>query len=552
MLLRDESIPSPRSLGLNHTEWRPSQYDAYKKALSVYEGGGGKIVIELPTGSGKSGCATALGATDSVTVLVHNHGLLDQYEKLYNFDIIKGRQEYPCILDSKVDNWKALYGMTPTMADCHFASGDMCPVSSRCPYIVARNKAFSSDRMACTYKYAALSEAIRSREGILVMDEAHDCYEEMLALSQLTMDESTRSDNRFAKFPLINFGAGGNGDILEGENRKIVLDWFVNSMSKISVVDLFSAMTPDGARNQKMFDKLMSGINMLDSNQVLFYKCSKPNEYNDWRYGRSESQLVMQIRSLDVRGLVSDITKNKQLTVFMSATIGDPKPLMNELGITDFQYHNYPHPIPKEKRPVYDLGVEPMTKKNLDDRPALYKLQANRIADFILSQDKNWRGIVLTSSNFKIEQLRRFLKDKLNGRVFEPGKFESLSEQVDNFKRDRTPGKIAVGTMQGWGSGISLDGDIARISVVAGVPYANPGDRFDQIRMSSTTGKNYLFWHSYCGVVQATGRVSRGEKNEDGSLMLNVAALADGSATSPIAKRSFPMWFNESIVRWSK
>jgi Rad3-related DNA helicase len=550
MLFRDSDIVSPRSLGLPHEKWRPSQYDAYTKSLKVYESGGGKIVVEAPTGTGKSGLPTALGATDNVVVLVHNHGLLDQYERVYGFDIIKGRQEYPCVLSSKVDQWQLMYGMKPTMADCHFASTDMCPDSCRCPYIQARNKAFSSNRMACTYKYAALSEAVRDREGILVMDEAHDCYEEMLALSQLTMDDDTRSENKFPKFPLIDFGNGGNGDLLEGENRKIVLDWFVKCLSKVSITDLFSVMTPDGARNQKMFEKIMNGIKMLDSNQVLFYKCTKPKDNLDWRYGKSDSKIVMQIRSLDVKDLVTAITKTKTLTVFMSATIGDPKPLMSELGINEFQFYNYPHPIPKEKRPIYDLGIEPMTKKNLDDRPSLYKLQANRIADFINSQDKSWRGIVLTSSNFKIEQLRRFLKDKLNGRVFEPGRFETLSEQVENFKQDRTPGKIAVGTMQGWGSGISLDGDIARISVVAGVPFANPGDRFDQIRMNSTTGKNYLFWHSYCGVVQATGRVSRGELNADGTTMLNVAALADGSALSPMAKKNYSSWFNDSIVRW--
>jgi Rad3-related DNA helicase len=88
--------------------------------------------------------------------------------------------------------------------------------------------------------------------------------------------------------------------------------------------------------------------------------------------------------------------------------------------------------------------------------------------------------------------------------------------------------------------------------VVAGVPYANPGDRFDQIRMSSAEGKRYAFWSATCSVVQATGRVSRGEKNDDGSFMLNVGALADGSTTTPFSKSSYPKWFLESIVPWKK
>jgi Rad3-related DNA helicase len=556
---RNMLTDDPRKLGIPHEKWRPSQRDAINKASIMHSNGGGVLVIEAPTGVGKSGIPTGLagssefgGTDEDVLVLVHNHGLLKQYRDEYGFDIIMGKQEYPCILESKVDNWKATYGITPTVADCHFPNNEMCPVGNRCPYTLARNTALQSNRMACTYRYAGLSEQVRQRSGIIVMDEAHDCYEELLAMSQLVIDESVLAEHKFPKFPLIDFGVGGKGDLLDGQNRAIVLDWLAKCMSKISVTDLFSMVTPSGAKNQRLFEKLSGAIKLLISDQILFYRCSTPQESFDWRFDkRNRPGIQMQIRSVDVSELAKSLMGGKSMTVMMSATIGDPKPLMGQIGITNFQYHNYPHPTPKENRPVFDLGMPGLTKRNIDDRPSLYKEQANRIADFIESLDPSWRGIVLTTSNYKITQLRRFLKERLPSRVIEPTETNS-SGQLASFINDSKASRIAVGTIQMWGTGISLYGNVARFSVVAGVPYANPGDRFDQIRMSSAEGKRYAFWNAHCAVVQATGRVSRGEKNDDGSFMLNVGAIADGSATSPMAKGSYPGWYKESIVGWKK
>ena len=190
-----------------------------------------------------------------------------------------------------------------------------------------------------------------------------------------------------------------------------------------------------------------------------------------------------------------------------------------------------------------------MTKANIDHTPSLYKDQAKRIIEFIESFPSDWRGIVLTSSNYKIEQLRRFLEDELVGRIFYPADNAGLGERIQSFLDDPRPGIISVDTIQGWGSGISLDGDLARFSIVAGVPFSNPSDRFESLRMSTDAGRRYGWWKPYSDVAQATGRVTRGEKDENGDYVLNVAALADGSATSNLAKSQYPAWMKQAICK---
>ena len=97
-----------------------------------------------------------------------------------------------------------------------------------------------------------------------------------------------------------------------------------------------------------------------------------------------------------------------------------------------------------------------------------------------------------------------------------------------------------------WGAGLDFYGDLARFAVVAGVPFGNHTDNFGRARAKK--GKDdYAWWFSYVQVPQACGRVSRGEQDENGNYLLNVACLADGSSMTGNAKRNYPDWFKDSI-----
>lgn len=547
------SIANPRDLGVPHSFWRPNQFQSYRKVLYVHTNGGGITFQELPVGSGKSAIATALGATDNVTALVQNHGLLDQYERAYGFSIIKGRQEYPCVLKTKVDTWKHSYNITPTAADCHFKDPNNCPDSDSCPYLVARNIALQSNRMACTYKYASLSEAVRKRRGFLVMDEAHVAVEEILGLSSFTMDENTREGFGLPIFPLREYGVSGDGDILTKEAKIELMGWVSTCLSIVGAIDLFDRMTPTGSKTARIFESLNGLFNLLITDEQIFYKCtSRSGQDNDWRTFHRHNILTMSIRTLTAGAMAEQLFANKQTVLLMSATIGNPSALADELGIDNFTYNAYPHPVDARFRPVYRLDLPRMTKANIDANPALYKLQAQKIADFIKVLDPEWRGIVLTTSNYKVNLLRRFLGEILRGRIFDPTlENNGVSQRVSAFINNHEPGKIAVDTIQGWGTGIDLRGDIARFAVVAGVPYSNPGDRFDSLRMSTPSGRKYAIWSAHSATQQACGRVSRGEKDDKGEWLLNVAALADGSCLTAQANSNYSTYFKESIYDFS-
>lgn len=546
---------SPRKFGVPHDWWRPEQKHAFELVAKINDEDGGNVVIEAPTGVGKSAIATALGSSDYVTVLVSNHGLIDQYEKRYGFSAIRGKPSYPCVLSKKVNQWRKTIGITPTAGDCHFLHMNDCPEAWQCPYLVAKSEAIQARRTVCTYKYAGLTDAIQDRPGILVMDEVHNSVEDMLDIAAFEMTDAIRQEYKFDRFPLMGFGPRGRGDILEENNKDTVIYWLVKQMKKITVVDLFEVMTPEGNKNKKMFDKLTEANNLISGGSRVFYSCVVPEDGSkDWRGSKFHhvAEMKMTIRLLDVQRTAHRIMAQKRTNVFMSATIGTPKPLMNELGVYDYQFQSYPHPVPASKRPIYDLGMGKMTKPELDADPSLYLKQANRIAEFINSLDVDWRGIILTTSNYKINLLRRFLVENVStrGRLQVYGDDLTLSQRIAAFIADSRPGRVCVDTIQGWGSGISLDGDIARFSIVAGVPFMNPSDTFEKLRADTETGRRYSWWKPFSDVCQATGRVSRGEHDDDGEYMLNVAAFADGSAVSKSGMSQYPAWIKEAIVKW--
>ena len=183
---------NPRSFGLPHDSFRPSQLDAIQKVIALHRMGGGVLFLDSPVGTGKSGIACALGSVDKVTVMTSTLALLTQYEQGYGFTAIRGRQWYKCVYPKKVQSWKGQY--PPTAYDCHFAKMTNCPAANECPYIKAKVAALTAQRTVCTYRYGALSSSLARRPGFLVFDECDVSAREIIAHSEMiiTNEEKTQ------------------------------------------------------------------------------------------------------------------------------------------------------------------------------------------------------------------------------------------------------------------------------------------------------------------------------------------------------------------------
>lgn len=558
LLSKLDNIPeitdSPRDIGVPHSEWRPNQLQALKYIQGkVAIGDPTPVFTELPTGSGKSAIPTAIGHKKQVLVLVQSLALLDQYAERYGFDVVKGMQAYNCILPAKIEYWQGKYGKNPTVADCHFEKMTDCPVYDNCPYIVAREKALASRRMACTYPFALLSHLVQTRGGVSFWDECHLAADTILALSEIRFTESFRSAYELPPIPMVGYKG-----IMTSYARTKIVDWIATSIKITDQMPTNLFMEEEthwrGANN-----KLRMALQAISNVKLDWYLESSTALESEHVHvmGRYIDRPVtgFLFKPLSPSFSAGKLLANKELTVLMSATIGDPMPLAGELGFKTFHFQSFEHPIPKDKRLVIDMGQERMTYDNLQKSPVIYRIQAAQIAKFIQSLDPAWRGLVLTSSYFKASKIKEYLDEtELRGRIYvPPAGHEDLSGRINSFLVDVRPGLIVVDIMHGWGHGLDLFGDLARYVVVASVPFGNHQDDFEKARLSVAhgTAQKYAWWQSYMHVPQACGRVSRGELADDGSYLFNVSALADGSATTNAALSYYPGWFKEAIIPWS-
>jgi len=528
---------SPRRFGIKHDEWRSNQLAVLKKVMRMDREGGGFLFAQMGTGSGKSAVATGMGHKQQVLTLVHTLPLLTQYEG-YGFDVVRGRQEYPCVLPGKLDYWDTRYDVLPTAADCHYSPMTKCPVAEECPYIIAKNKALASNRMACTYRYAGMSAHAQNRLGSLVLDEAHDAAEELIAFNKFEVYAKTMKRYNLPEFPYPVFGEDDRGDKIDTPARMKIFNWLSQCKEQLIVrksnkQDMFVSSQP---RTHDSFTKFMNKLMEITT---------------DWFLKIEDDKIVLQ--SLSAKQIAHKIFRSKKTILLMSATIGTPDPLAKALGIEKYETIFSPHPVPADYRRIYNLKLPNMTKRNFQENPRLYEVQARTIWNRIEAFPTEWRGVIVTTSYFKIDKLKEFLLP-LNDKLEEPRNIiiqergEKVSDVVKEFVTDPQPSDIMIGTIQGMGTGLDLYGDLARWIVIAGVPHVNPTDRYMKARRGIEGGQNYQLWTTYNSVVQACGRVARGERNEDGEWISNFAVLADGSAMTKRALKFYDEDFMEAIV----
>lgn len=549
--LKSNKRVSPWLLGVDHVDWRPFQYEAVEGIVDIFENRD-IAILEAPTGTGKTAIATAVSGLNNsfskTTVVVQNLGLLEQY-KDYGFSILKGKQAYPCVYKKRVDEWVDRYDRVPSAAECPYAEMYQCPAGSDCPYMKAREKAFASSRMACTYKYAALSQKVQDRGGLFIMDEIHNAVNEILSIGSFTMADYKRKELELPEFPLKDF-ANGDGGIVDSDNLVLIMEWIMRSMRCLGTINLFDEITPEGTEKKKMLERFQSLVELLSvCRGEVFYKCSKVDK---WYNGRKTSEWFIEFKTISPSYLYHKMTSSKDKVLMMSATVGSPSALIaGEMRIQqdNFGFLRFPHPVPHSKRPIYDIADWAMSYSNISKSPWIYDGQAKKIAQWIQTYTRpEWRGIVLTTSHKKIDRLRSGLAKYLGEKRIFANEKESLQERIDEFMNDKTPSLVHVDTIQGWGTGVDLRGDIARYCVVAGVPFPNPTDAFEKIRMETRTGKAYASAFAFNAVMQAAGRVTRGNMR-NGEYILNLGAIADKLATSPFAKIHYSDWFKEALIK---
>lgn len=494
------TLPRPSELGLNYgwnDEWRPYQEYALER---VQQSKYNIIVIDAPTGTGKTGIALAIPRLTGGRAMIDTAtmSLQDQYMREANglAKTIKGRANYPCVLPDFNEDLAAQLGVTEhtTAADAPCRLGlSKCPAqeANQCPYFQARDAALKAPISIHNYAY-------QLRESNFVgMFRGYDW---------MVADEGHYLDSELTSFTSLDIY---QGDLAIANRWKIGMPSDPADPAKWEgewVLPLKAALQRHVVGREEFYSPAERSI------RRLYRKLS------DYLAGWSLSQKVVtkttygyRIEQVWADAATKPLSTGYQLSggphravanrlVIMSATVLDLPMFAGIIGLdpANIDHIKLPYVFDPNNRPIYIRTVASVTAKS---EQTVAPLLAAALDD-IIDNHMGHSGVVHSGSY------------RLGNLVAQHSRHKNLLMTHD--RTDKASVLAAFRSQTGkWlvspsiASGEDFRYDSARVQVILKVPWPNLGDQVVQLRKASRPK-----WYAYKAAQelwQMCGRIVRAE-----------------------------------------
>ena len=471
------------------------------------------VLLELPTGTGKSGVAIAAATWASswgngAYILSPQKALTAQYMR--DFEAVglvelRGRASYQCYE----------FG-----TDCETGSGlrgknqNAC---SACPYKVAKDRFVSQEVGVTNFDYF-LAETLYSgqlpRRSVLVIDEAHNLEQKVLGFTDFEISPLTLQTYS-VPIPSIS-----DGDI-SGATQ-----WVSREM--IPSVDNFISEIPED-------DVEKSEERREAENLVRRMRRFVAGEQNEWAFWNDEKNFVFRPLSA-ARYASGFLFSRAEMVVIMSATILDFSVFRRTLNIaeSDCECLALGSDFPAKNRPIFyrPLGSMTFHKK----RETLPKIA--EAIDKLLRARPDRKGLIHTNSYEMNRTLTSALAAAGHGHriiTHRPGGAEAALQQ---HRSNPGPTVLCSPAMT---EGIDLADDLSRFQVIVKVPYPVHKDPYVAARMRE---KGWYEWQTAMRLVQASGRSVRSAIDFAETYIVD----SEFGEFRRKSRRLLPSWWLEAVI----
>lgn len=455
------------------------------------------FMLDLPTGVGKS-----------VLVLMIIEFLKSQNSK-FNFDILTNskilQEQYTEEFNSISSFWgKDNYKCKEYDCSCkegkEFSKLNKTKCES-CPFDMARESFLRSDINLTNFHLYILLNLYREdivnirSKNILIIDEAHD-FETVFS------DFISVVISKFA-LKKIGFNEKDSKKILKStRNLKSIEDFIDYSDNFLEhLYDQKSYL-----KNKMLKSKDVKYINQFNETESYIQKIE--NFHKDYEIRPENWILDLEWNEKkEVKIIIQPIWTHHYLdsyfwskyeyVFFLSGTILNKKLFSYINGIPDklSAYYSIPSPFNIKNRPIYYIPISRMSWKNKEIALKNYKPFITKI----LSKYKNKKGIFHSVTY----EIANYIKEnfKNNERlIFHDSSSKDEALKKHNVLKDQ-PTVLVSPSM---GTGVDLQDDKARFSVLLKIPYPSLGSKKNKIRQ-----KTIPEWYTYktiSGIIQAYGR----------------------------------------------
>ncbi len=504
--------------------FRKGQKEAIEKAYLAFKRGTRFVVLEAPTGAGKSAIAVTLARqASSAYILTAQKILQQQYIRDFpSMSLMKGRSNYPCIV-------------APThAAAAPCIVGRKFPQCNDCPYFVQKDISMQAHSTIMNYAYylAELNYAggFQPRE-LLVLDEAHNAESALMNFIQIQLTDNS----------LMRVGINETIPRLiedEAQYFDFALDLADVIRSRGKEIDklLKEKDLPEDIALEQMQHKQWCDNQSLKLKQLHYSR----EEFDvEWvverRLTRDGQSLVF--KPVTVAPFAEDYLFNfGEKLLMLSATILDPITYLRSLGIanTEAQIIKIDSDFPVENRPIFVKPIAKLTRHHIEnDLPKL----VTEIST-IMDKHSDQKGIIHTHT-YKIA---KYIKDNLPKKHKERLLTHINAEERDMVLEKHTKGpRPTVLISPSMTEGIDLTGNLSRWQVICKVPYPYLGD--PQVARRRKLDPAWYGWRTALKIVQAYGRSIRSNDDFASTYILD----ADFETFVKRQRKSLPLWFLEAI-----
>lgn len=540
-------------------EFREGQQEAVEAILKAFNQGKRFVILEGPTGSGKSaiGLTIARHFKNSYYLTIQKI-LQDQLIKDFgsNGDMkaLKGRNSYSC------NYWKTYmekYGDNPvkmkimerlatdplingTMSNPYltcdkgvckvkdkkakcglcFPEGLEKPECSTCPYWKALGEASKSDICLMNFQsflyQTNVSETFGSRD-LMIIDEAHNTESQLMDFISLSL-----SDRKLGKweikFPLL-------------DTAEQYANYFDSIELHERIADIIrTAQFANDSREEEEWKKIL-----------LAYKHFQIGmQTGDWvpKWEDKGNYRKITLKPIYVDKQAGDYLFNYGGKVLlMSATILQPKVMYDSLGIDpkDAFAYRMKNRFDVENRPIYFQPSGSMSWKNKDDTiPVMLK-----DIEEISQNHADHKGIIHTH-NFSIAKyVMENSSKKLRKRLYFQMDYETKDDMLEAHQQSEN-GIIIAPAMH---EGLDLKGDLSRFQIICKIPYPSFVEN-EQLKIRMQMNQEYYNWLTALKLVQSYGRSIRSQDDWASTYILD----KDFNTFKTRCRKLLPSWFQEALI----
>lgn len=484
--------------------WRAGQRWAIRTSLHTKTP---HVVVNAPTGSGKTAIAGALAQLDerrSIT-LTATKALMTQYTNLlpWLFDV-RGMGNYECL--AAKDEFKRYFPTTRRMVRCDDGpchSGEHCSLKEHgCTYYDRVRGALGHRTVLSNYSFLLSTRRFGKGLGVFDrfnLDEAHALAEQLMAACRIEIPLHLVDLRRMPR------------------SAKVWRGW-----AESQIAALAPGSDHDSRMRRERATENFRALALIDET---------------WAWDKTDDAVVFEPTIprllLPLLGPITDST----VVTYLSATITPAHLKLLDIDAKDITFESLPSHFPIDRRPVYLVAGARVDYRSMQSQDTVDRWIASM--DRIIDLRDDRKGLIHTVSygrQYEILKLSRHRDKMIAPRAGE------LADAVEHF-RSLPPSSGAVLVSPAIMTGYDFPDDDARYQILAKVPFPDTRSNIMQARMANTPG--YRDTWTMTQLVQACGRINRSDSDWGETFIVDQHARWFLERYAELA----PQWFLDSIVQ---